>query len=57
MTYDTDFDGGAIKIGEKEVECSERCKDELDGLVCRSVDETMSDMAKILLQLDLTDEL
>ena len=47
MTCDTDFDGGAIKIGEKEVECSERCKDELDGLVCRSVDETMSDMATV----------
>ena len=47
MSCDTDFDGGAIKIGEKEVECTQRCKDELDGLVCRSVDETMSDMATV----------
>lgn len=44
---DTKFDGGAIKIGEKEVEASERLQ-EL-GVVCRSVEETMEDMAKALL--------
>lgn len=44
---DTKFDGGAIKIGEKEVEATERLM-EL-GVVCRSVEETMEDMAAAII--------
>mmetsp|Transcript_22773 Transcript_22773/g.32124 ORF Transcript_22773/g.32124 Transcript_22773/m.32124 type:complete len:387 (+) Transcript_22773:102-1262(+) len=47
---DTDFDGGAIKIGDKEVHCEQRMKDLLNGLECRPVTETMSDMAQMLLE-------
>ena len=52
ITCDTVFDGGAIKIGDKEVECSDRMKESLGGLVCRSVEETMADMAKSLLVME-----
>lgn len=44
---DTKFDGGAIKIGDKEVEACERLKKL--GVVCRSVEETMEDMAAAIL--------
>ena len=44
---DTKFDGGAIKIGEKEVDASKRLQ-EL-GVVCRSVEDTMTDMARAFL--------
>lgn len=44
---DTVFDGGAIKIGDKEVDATNRLKDL--GVVCRSVHETMEDMATCLL--------
>jgi nucleoside-diphosphate-sugar epimerase len=44
---DTVFDGGAIKIGEKEVDATNRLKDL--GVVCRSVEETMEGMATCLL--------
>ena len=43
---DTKFDGGAIKIGEKEVEATGRLK-EL-AVACRSVEETMEDMARAI---------
>jgi len=49
---DTVFDGGAIKIGEKEVGCSQRMEKLLDGFKVRSVEETMRDMAKVLLQME-----
>lgn len=49
---DTIFDGGVIKIGSKEVECSERMETLLDGFKVRSVEETMRDMAKVLLEMD-----
>ncbi len=48
ITCDTEFDGGAIKIGEREVEASERLERDL-GVVCRSVEETFQDMAEALL--------
>ena len=48
---DTNFDGGAIKIGEREVECERRMQNEL-GVVCRSTEETMKDMAIALLQVE-----
>ena len=48
ITCDTKFDGGAIKIGEREVEATERLKSDL-GVVCRSVEETMQDMAEAML--------
>ena len=44
---DTKFDGGAIKIGEKEVDATKRLQ-EL-GVVCRSVEDTMTDMARSFL--------
>lgn len=46
---DTNFDGGAIKIGSKEVDCARRMEELLDGFTVRSVEETMRDMAKTLL--------
>lgn len=49
---DTNFDGGVIKIGAKEVECSERMEKFLDGFKVRSVEETIRDMAKVLLEMD-----
>jgi len=45
---DTLFDGGAIKIGEREVEASELLEKDL-GVVCRPTEETMRDMAKTML--------
>jgi nucleoside-diphosphate-sugar epimerase len=48
IMYDTKFTGGAIKIGEREVEASERLKHNL-GVVCRPVEETMQDTAEALL--------
>lgn len=49
---DVTFDGGAIKIGDQEVGCSDRMKELLDGFEVRSVEETMRDMAKVLLEMD-----
>ena len=48
MTCDTQFTGGAIPIGQQEVEATERLKRDL-GVVCRPVEETMQDMAEALL--------
>lgn len=48
ITCDTKFDGGAIKIGEREVEAAERLERDL-GVECRSVEETFQDMAEALL--------
>ena len=45
---DEDFDGGAIPIGEKEVDATMRLKRDLD-LVCRDVEDTMEDMGKSIL--------
>ncbi|KAL3784291.1 hypothetical protein HJC23_004955 [Cyclotella cryptica] len=49
---DVKFDGGAIKIGEREVEAKERLEGDL-GVVCRSVEETMEDMANAILLDDV----
>lgn len=46
---DVNFDGGAIKIGCKEVDCAVRMEELLDGFTVRPVEETMRDMAKALL--------
>jgi len=51
ITCDTVFSGGAIKIGDREVEASQRLEHDL-GVVFRPVEETMRDMAKALLQED-----
>lgn len=48
ITCDTVFDGGAIKIGNQEVECTDILRDEL-GVTCRSVDETFYDMVVAML--------
>lgn len=45
--FDADFDGGAIPIGEKEVEATEHLR-EL-GVKVRPVKDTIADMARILL--------
>jgi len=47
---DTTFTGGAVQIGEKEVECYERVKRYLDGLEFRATETTLADMARTLLQ-------
>lgn len=49
ITCDTNFDGGAIKIGDKEVEATERLAAEL-GVTCRPNAETFRDMAEVLLE-------
>jgi nucleoside-diphosphate-sugar epimerase len=46
---DVNFDGGAIKIGCKEVDCASRMEELLDGFTVRPVEESMRDMAKALL--------
>jgi len=46
---DENFDGGAVKIGDKEVDAEKRMKEDLD-LVCRDVEETMADMGTSLLK-------
>ena len=48
IMYDTQCTGGAIKIGEREVEASERLEHDL-GVICRPVEETMQDTADALL--------
>lgn len=48
ITCDNEFTGGAIKIGDREVDTSERLESDL-GVVCRPVEETMQDMAEALL--------
>jgi len=53
---DTAFDGGLIKIGDREVACDERMADLLDGFKCRPVEETMRDMAKVLLEIDRVED-
>jgi nucleoside-diphosphate-sugar epimerase len=49
ITCDDKFDGGAIAIGEREVQASDRLREQL-GIVCRPVQETMHDMAQALLR-------
>ena len=46
--FDSSFQGGAIPIGEKEVESVERLESLL-GVKLRSVEETMCEMARTLL--------
>ena len=50
IIFDTHFTGGAIKIGEREAEASERLERDL-GVVCRPVEETMQDTAMALLRV------
>ena len=50
IVCDTKFDGGAIPIGNREVECQQRLEQEL-GVICRPTEETIKDMAVSLLQL------
>jgi len=47
--YDADFDGGAVPIGNKEVDATMRLEKEL-GITLRPVKETILDMAKVLLE-------
>lgn len=46
--FDADYQGGFIPIGVKEVEASDRLRDEL-GVTLRPVKSTMMDMASVLL--------
>ena len=48
ISCDNIFEGGAIKIGNQEVECTAALRDDL-GVTCRSVDETMYDMVVAML--------
>jgi len=47
--YDADFQGGAIPIGEREVDALERLEQDL-GVTLRPVKETIVDMTKLLLK-------
>jgi nucleoside-diphosphate-sugar epimerase len=49
--FDANFQGGSIPIGEKEVDAAERLESLL-GLKLRSVEETIGEMARALLQAD-----
>jgi nucleoside-diphosphate-sugar epimerase len=49
--FDSAFQGGSIPIGEKEVEAVERLE-LLLGLKLRSVEETIGEMARVLLHAD-----
>lgn len=48
VSCDTKFDGGVIKIGDQETECTERLKCDL-GVSCRSANETFYDMVEAML--------
>lgn len=48
ISCDKVFDGGAIKIGNQEVECTDILRDDL-CINCRSVDETFYDMVVAML--------
>lgn len=48
ISFDKQFTGGAISIGMRETDASERLKEDL-GIVFRSVEETMQDTAEALL--------
>ena len=50
IIFDTQFTGGAIKIGEREAEASERLERDL-SVVCRPVEETIQDTAMALLRV------
>jgi hypothetical protein len=54
ISADTAFTGGAIPVGTQEVEAADRLKNELGGLICRPVQDTMTDMAQALLQMQTT---
>jgi hypothetical protein len=45
---DISFDGGAIKIGDKEADAVERLRKDL-GVTLRPAKETLQDMARVLL--------
>lgn len=49
ISYDGEFTGGSIPIGNKEVEAVKRLKDEL-GVSLRPAEETIKDMGKFLLK-------
>lgn len=51
ITYDSTFDGGAVKIGSREVIATDRLKREL-GVELRSVASTFEDMGRALLQVE-----
>jgi len=50
--YDADFTGGAIAIGEREVEATEILREEL-GISLRDVKETITDMVQVLIDKKL----
>ena len=45
ITYDAEFSGGVIPIGEKEVDAEEILKEEL-GVTLRDPEDTMADMGR-----------
>jgi hypothetical protein len=51
ITYDSEFSGGAIPIGDQEVAAVERLKNDLGGLELIPVEQTMSDMGRALLRM------
>jgi hypothetical protein len=51
ITYDSAFSGGAIKIGQQEVQALDRLKSDLGGLELIPVEQTMADMGRSLLKM------
>lgn len=51
ISFDADFSGGTIPIGEPEVEAVDRLRNDLGGLELRPVEKTMADMGRALLQM------
>ena len=53
IRFDADFSGGAIPIGEPEVEAVDRLRKDLGGLELTPVEKTMADMGRALLQMTI----
>jgi hypothetical protein len=51
IIYDTQFTGGAIEIGEREVKALEQLERDL-SVICQPIKETMQDTADALLHLE-----
>jgi len=51
ITFDAEFSGGAIPIGQQEVEAIDRLKSDLGGLELIPVEQTMAEMGRSLLKM------
>ncbi|CAB9521116.1 Male sterility protein [Seminavis robusta] len=56
ISYDAAFDGGAIPIGDKEVEAEQRLVDELGIQELQPAEDTIRDMSRVLIGMFLQKE-